>query len=160
MAQVKVLMTDSNEGLTQNCAEILRQKQAECIVCEKDGHRALAAIAEQRPDVVVLDAFMPGLDAISVKQRCEQQGVQAAFFVMGGFSDDALEAELVESGFLFYFLKPFDPEAMVQRVLNAVGRPAKRIHVPDDECTVTDILHQIGVPPTSKVINSCATPFC
>lgn len=146
MAQVKVLMTDSNEGLTQNCAEILRQKQAECIVCEKDGHRALAAIVEQRPDVVVLDAFMPGLDAISVKQRCGQQGVQAAFFVMGGFSDDALEAELVESGFLFYFLKPFDPAAMVQRVLNAVGRPAKRIHVPDDECTVTDILHQIGVP--------------
>ncbi len=146
MEQVKFLMTELTGTVTQRCREALQAQNIACAVCPKDGHAALEAILTQQPDVVLLDAFMPELDAISVKQRCQEAGCEAVFFVTGSFTDDSLESEMVENGFSFYFLKPFDPEVLAKRVASAAGRRAQVPHVVDDECTVTEILHQIGVP--------------
>ena len=49
-------------------------------------------------------------------------------------------------GFSFYFQKPFDPAVLADRARAATGRRAPARPVADDECTVTEILHQIGVP--------------
>lgn len=146
MEQVKFLMTDLGAGVQEECTRILHEKGIAVSVCERDGRRACERIISERPTMVLLDAFMPGFDAISVKQRCEQAGIQATYFVTGGFSSADLEGELVESGFAFYFLKPFDAQVLAARVLAAAGRPVRRQNTGDDECTVTEILHQIGVP--------------
>ena len=63
----------------------------------------------------------------------------------GSFTDDVLESEMMQGGFSFYFLKPFDASAMAARVMAALGR-GQASHPVDDERTVTEILHQIGVP--------------
>ena len=89
---------------------------------------------------------LPGLDAITVKRRCDEQGLCPVFFVTGSFTDDQLESEMMGCGFSYYFLKPFDAEALASRILASAGRTTKLPHVVDDECTVTEILHQIGVP--------------
>lgn len=101
----------------------------------------------EKPDAVLLDAFMPGLDALTVKQRYDEAGGgKTVFFVTGSFTDDALESEMMKKGFSFYFQKPFDPEVLAARARTAAGRHAAAQPVVDDECTVTEILHQIGVP--------------
>jgi two-component system response regulator (stage 0 sporulation protein A) len=147
MEQMKLLMTDLNAPFTKQCCEALAAQGVAVTVCEKDGRKALEAIETERPTAVLLDAFMPGLDALSVKQRCAQAGgSQPCFFVTGSFTDDALESEMMENGFAFYFLKPFDADVMAKRVLAAMGRTPRAVRVADDERTVTDILHQIGVP--------------
>ncbi len=146
MEQVKFLMTDLGAGVTRACSQALTAQGAAVAVCEKDGRQALEAIARQKPDAVLLDAFMPGLDAISVKQRCDEQGLRPVFFVTGSFDDDRLVGEMLSSGFAFYFLKPFDAEVLASRVV-AAARPAGRsAPAVNDECAVTEILHQIGVP--------------
>ena len=129
MEQVKLLMTELSPELTRLCAETLAAQDIAVTVCEKDGAKALAALSAEKPDAVLLDAFMPGLDALTVKQRYDEAGGgKTVFFVTGSFTDDALESEMMKKGFSFYFQKPFDPEVLA------------------DECTVTEILHQIGVP--------------
>lgn len=147
MEQVKLLMTQLSPELTRLCAEALAARGIEVTVCEKDGAKALAALEEQKPDAVLLDAFMPGLDALTVKRRFDEAGGgKTVFFVMGSFTDDALESEMMEQGFSFYFQKPFDPAVLAERTRAAAGRPAVQRTAADDECTVTEILHQIGVP--------------
>lgn len=144
---VKLLMTDISPEVTAQCKEALAQQNIHVTVCEKDGKKALAAIRECKPNAVLLDAFLPGLDAISVKQKfAENGGGNTTFFVTGSFVDDALESEMIEKGFSFYFLKPFDPAMLAQRVLEVSGRQVHPVTLVDDECTVTEILHQIGVP--------------
>ena len=146
MEQISLLMTDLAPEVTKQCTAALEQRGIRVTVCEKDGRKALAAIEKQRPNAVLLDAFMPGLDAISVKQRCDEKGIQnVLFFVTGSFTDDVLESEMMQGGFSFYFLKPFDASAMAARVMAALGR-GQASHPVDDERTVTEILHQIGVP--------------
>lgn len=149
-ARAKVLMTDSKDGQSRLCAEALEKAGAQVILCEKNGARVLQSVLDEQPDACLLDAFMPGLDAISVKARYEEErpnGKKIMFFAMGSAENDTFQNELMESGIAYYFLKPFDVNAMARMVNKAAGGARPQLpSLGDDEFKVTEILHQIGVP--------------
>ena len=150
MEKIKFLMSDTGAEVTAQCRQALEQKGIEVTVVEKDGQKVLQKMLAVRPRAVLLDAFMPGLDAITVKQRYNAAGENhTSFFVTGAFQNEEMEQELLDAGFAFYFVKPFDENVLVNRVLKAAGAGERRLHasvVDSDELTVTEILHQIGVP--------------
>ena len=151
MEKIRFVMTDTGAPITALCRQALEAKGVAVTVCEKNGASALAALVEQHPQAALLDAFMPEMDAITVKQRYDAQdtrGARTTFFVTGAFQSEEVEQELLDSGFSFFFVKPFDESVLVARVLKAAGGPAKpALYSQDsDELTVTEILHQIGVP--------------
>ena len=67
MDKVRFLMSDTSEDVTAACRDALEQKGVEVTVVEKDGLQILQKMLAVRPQVVLLDAFMPGLDALAVK---------------------------------------------------------------------------------------------
>lgn len=151
MEHIKFVMTDTGAQVTTLCKQTLEAHGVQVTVCEKNGEKALKTLMEVQPQVVLLDAFMPELDAITVKQRYEAQSVHpthTTFFVTGAFQSEEIEQELLDNGFSFFFVKPFDAEVLANRALKAAGgsqRP-RIVSQDSDEMTVTEILHQIGVP--------------
>lgn len=151
MEKIKFVMTDTGAQVSALCRQALEAKGVAVTVCEKNGDKALETLLNVHPQAVLLDAFMPDLDAITVKQRYEAQntsGTRTTFFVTGAFQSEEIEQELLDNGFSFFFVKPFDESVLVSRVLKAAGgntRPAASSQ-DSDELTVTEILHQIGVP--------------
>ena len=102
MEKIKFVMTDTGAPITALCRQALEAKGVAVTVCEKNGGRALAALVEQRPQAVLLDAFMPEMDAITVKQRYDAQdtrGARTTFFVTGAFQSEEVEQELLDNGF-------------------------------------------------------------
>ena len=151
MEKIKFVMTDTDAQVSELCRQALEEKGVAVTVCEKNGNKALEALLNIHPNAVLLDAFMPDLDAITVKQRYEAQNtsnVRTAFFVTGAFQSEEIEQELLENGFSFFFVKPFDESVLVNRVLKSAGNTARpqAVSLDSDELTVTEILHQIGVP--------------
>jgi two-component system response regulator (stage 0 sporulation protein A) len=149
MEKIRFVMSDTGAEVTALCRQALEQKGIEVTVVEKDGGKVLQKLLAVRPQAVLLDAFMPGLDAITVKQRYNAAGNdRTAFFVTGAFQSEEMEQELLDAGFAFYFVKPFDEQVLAGRVLKAAGGGEHHAHasVDSDELTVTEILHQIGVP--------------
>ena len=151
MDKVKFLMSDTSAEVTAACREALELKGVEVTVVEKDGLKVLQKMLSVRPQVVLLDAFMPGLDALAVKQKYNAAGERhTAFFVTGAFQSEEMVQELLDEGFTYYFVKPFDENVLASRVLKVALGHEKRVlvqtSVDSDELTVTEILHQIGVP--------------
>ena len=150
MDKVRFLMSDTGAQITAACREALEQKGVEVTVVEKDGNKVLQKMLSVRPQVVLLDAFMPGLDALAVKQRYNAAGERhTSFFVTGAFQSEEMVQELLDEGFAYYFVKPFDESVLAARVLKAASGQEKHLlhtSVDSDELTVTEILHQIGVP--------------
>ena len=150
MDKIKFLMSDTGAEITAACREALEQKGVEVTVVEKDGLKVLQKMLAVRPQVVLLDAFMPGLDALAVKQKYNAAGERhTSFFVTGAFQSEEMVQELLDEGFAYYFVKPFDETVLANRVLKVAAGQEKRIlhtSVDSDELTVTEILHQIGVP--------------
>ena len=151
MEKIKFVMTDTDTQVSAVCRRALEAKGIAVTVCEKNGTKALETLLAVHPQAVLLDAFMPDLDAITVKQRYEAQNTSSThttFFVTGAFQSEEMEQELLDSGFSFFFVKPFDESVLVSRVLKAAGNTIRPqvVSQDSDELTVTEILHQIGVP--------------
>ncbi|WP_371484292.1 response regulator transcription factor [Kitasatospora sp. NBC_00315] len=91
-----------------------------------DGHQALAVAAAVRPDLVVLDLMLPGLDGLEVCRRLRaSEGGERLPVVMltakGEESDRILGLEL---GADDYVTKPFSPRELVLRVQSVLRRSA------------------------------------
>ena len=96
MDKVKFLMSDTSAEVTAACREALELKGVEVTVVEKDGLKVLQKMLSVRPQVVLLDAFMPGLDALAVKQKYNAAGERhTAFFVTGAFQSEEMVQELL-----------------------------------------------------------------
>ena len=156
--KIKVLLADNSEYFGIPCASAMRAHGLDVQLMEKDGKRVVDMMSHMRPDVVIMDFFLPGLDAIGVIKGI--QGLQLSprpqIMVMSGFDNPTLEREALSAGADYYFLKPFDADEMAQRIITLngssrqeIGRREAALPVPTSgslEIRVTEILHQIGVP--------------
>ena len=97
MDKIRFLMSDTGSQVTAMCVRALEEKNIAVTVCEKEGNRVLEAMLKQQPDVVLLDAFMPGLDAVTVKQRYEAKCQRkTVFLVTGAFQSEEVEQILLD----------------------------------------------------------------
>ena len=71
MDKIKFVMTNTSDIVTEVCREALEAKGVTVMVCDKNGTAALETLLAVHPQACLLDAFMPDLDAITVKQRYE-----------------------------------------------------------------------------------------
>ena len=126
-------------------------------VVEKDGLQILQKMLAVRPQVVLLDAFMPGLDALAVKQKYVAAGeTHTTFFVTGAFQSEEMVQELLDEGFAYYFVKPFDENVLASRVLKVAHGHQKRLITARSR---TFCIRSASLP-TSKATSSCGMPFC
>jgi DNA-binding response OmpR family regulator len=102
-----------------------------------DGPAALDTVRRQRPDLVVLDLGLPGLDGLDVTRELRREG--SIPIVMLTARDDELDKLLgLELGADDYLTKPFSPRELVARV-KAVLRRADRPVEASDVIRVGDL---------------------
>jgi two-component system, OmpR family, response regulator ResD len=92
-----------------------------------DGPEALARAAEHRPDLVVLDLMLPGMDGLEVCRRMRGRGpVPVIMLTARGDEDDRILG--LEVGADDYVTKPFSPRELVLRVESVLrrSRPAQQ----------------------------------
>lgn len=154
----KVLIVEDNKEFCAQCAGRLRSFGFETLTSPKDGTKVVEMIADNQPTVVLMDVFMPRLDAIGVMKGVKSLSMSPAplFMLMSTFDNTDLERELLANGATYYFLRPFDVELLVERVVQVVSlKRALPVTMPpimatsktdDLEMMVTEIIHQIGVP--------------
>ena len=94
-----------------------------------DGPGALAAVRSRRPDLVVLDLGLPGLDGLDVTRRLRSDAATADLpIVMVTARDDELDTLLgLELGADDYLTKPFSPRELVARVRAVLRRAARPV---------------------------------
>lgn len=154
--KIKVLISDDNKDFCAQIASLLHRYGFETAFVAKDGNKLIEAISDRHPDVVVMDVFMPCIDAIGVMKRIKEEGkVDPVFMTMSSFDNSALERSVMAAGAKYYFMRPFDVESMAESI-----HLMMQSNVPDNvtsitsarnatfslELRVTEIIHQIGVP--------------
>ena len=156
--KVKVLLADNAESFGIPCANRMRTHGLEVETIDKDGKKVMEYIERYQPDVVIMDFFLPHIDAIGVMNSTKLLNAvkRPSFMVMSGFDNANLEREAIQAGADYYFLKPVDADEMARRILSFAGNnntvllsSGKTVHsntADTLEMQVTEILHQIGVP--------------
>ena len=152
--KISVLIGDNSEYFAIPCADVMKGHGLDVTTTEKDGKAVLEALTHRRPDVLLMDLFLPRLDALGVLSEMDRMQLthRPRVMIMSGFDNPALEREVMAAGADYYFLKPFDAAAMAERIRTlwgdkpAVRAPREREPERNLDMEITEIIHQIGVP--------------
>ncbi|MFY7841159.1 MAG: MtrAB system response regulator MtrA [Actinomycetes bacterium] len=110
----RVLVVDDDQALSEMLGIVLRAEGYEALFCE-DGSKAQAIFQETKPDLILLDLMLPGIDGIEVcKQIRSESGVPIVMLTAKGDTLDIVKG--LESGADDYIVKPFKPKELVARI--------------------------------------------
>jgi two-component system response regulator MtrA len=110
----RVLVVDDDQALSEMLGIVLRAEGYEALFCD-DGSKAQGIFKETKPDLVLLDLMLPGIDGIEVCKRIRSEsGVPIVMLTARGDTLDVVKG--LESGADDYIIKPFKPKELVARI--------------------------------------------
>jgi len=130
----KILVVDDDTALAEMIGIVLRTEGFEPFFCA-DGTGAVEAFHLSKPDLVLLDLMLPGIDGIEVCARIrEESGVPIIMLTAKSDTSDVVKG--LESGADDYVVKPFNPKELVARIRTRL-RPTP--DAPTGSLTVGDL---------------------
>jgi DNA-binding response OmpR family regulator len=118
---VRVLVVDDEASLARIVASYLEHEGYE-VALAHDGLTAVDVAATFRPDVVILDIMLPGLDGMEVCRRLRQSS--DCYIVMLTAREDEVDKVLaLAMGADDYLVKPFGPRELIARIKAMLRRP-------------------------------------
>ncbi|MFF5289908.1 response regulator transcription factor [Paractinoplanes globisporus] len=132
----RVLVVDDDPTVSDVVRRYLEQDGCE-VRLAADGADGLAAIAAQRPDLVVLDLMMPGIDGLEVCRRLRRQLPDLPVIMLTALGEEADRVLGLEVGADDYVTKPFSPRELVLRIRSVLRRAAPTAD-PPPPATITD----------------------
>ena len=114
MGMLKLLIADATEEFRLALA---RQVTGIYLVrCCADGRQALEMIDSFKPDVLVLDMLMPGLDGITILQRTAEMGINPVVLATTRLATEYVLESVGRLGVGYVMVKPCDVKATAARL--------------------------------------------
>src|SRR3954453_14292276 len=123
------LVVDDDPPVSDVVRRYLERAEFE-VTLAVDGQGALDAVAAQRPDLVVLDLMLPGLDGLEVCRRLRADDPQLPVVMLTALGDEADRVVGLSLGADDYVTKPFSPRELVLRVQSVLRRAARGAEAP------------------------------
>lgn len=112
--KARILVVDDDEALSEMIGIVLRNDGFEPTFCA-DGSQALEMFRSTRPELVLLDLMLPGMDGIEVCQAIRAES-DTPIVMLTAKSDTSDVVRGLEAGADDYVPKPFKPAELVARV--------------------------------------------
>lgn len=120
IAPIDVLVVDDNQDAAGSMALLLQLFNHNVRTCN-DGASALAAAAEHRPELVLLDLGMPGMDGFEVARRLRAEpGAPLVIVALSGWGQASDRDRTAEAGFDLHLVKPI-AAGELERLLDDVA---------------------------------------
>jgi DNA-binding response OmpR family regulator len=124
-ASLKVLVVDDNVDAADTLGDLLRLSGHE-VSLAYDGLSALKSAQSSRPQAVVLDLGLPGMNGFDVARSLREDATMNGMLLIAvsGYGQDEDRRRTTEAGFDRHFVKPLDFQAL----LSALGATPSRNH--------------------------------
>lgn len=116
-APITVLIADDHALFREGTRRIVEEEADMRVVGEaSDGPEAVRLASMLRPNVVLMDIAMPGLNGIEATRAIKQQAPGCAVLVLTAYDDDPYVFALLDAGAAGYLLKSVDGEELVEAI--------------------------------------------
>ncbi|HLR80063.1 MAG TPA: sporulation transcription factor Spo0A [Bacillota bacterium] len=155
--EISVCLVDDNKELIQLMEDFFdEQEDIRVIGTAHNGRECLEMLEEKEPDVIVLDIIMPHVDGLAVLNTLKEMDEthKPHVIMLTAFGQEEVMKKAVALGASYFILKPFDLEHLADQIRQVQGIPSfsltkrgkKREKKRDLEASITNIIHEIGVP--------------
>ncbi len=178
MENLRVAIADDNVDMVSVLDSIISdERDMEVVGTANNGRDTLDIIKRYEPDVVLLDIIMPEDDGISVMKKVfRDEAIKKipAFIVISSVGKEAVTEDAFENGAIYYFMKPFNNQALLEKIRSVRPKTKTNVIKPADtptqekplinanseainthmlESEVTKVIHDIGIPAHIKGYN-------
>ncbi|MFC6285243.1 response regulator [Nocardioides sp. GCM10027113] len=125
---IRVVLVDDHAVIRAGLEQLLSGTgDIEVVGTAEDGARALEVVRRERPDVVLMDLQMPGVDGVAATRMIMAEGGPTDVLVLTSYSDAERIVAALDAGAVGYLLKDADPEDVLEGI-RAVSRGESPIH--------------------------------
>jgi len=117
-SRVSVVVADDHPLYREGVVRALQSSGLVAVLAEAgDGREALAAIAEHRPHVALVDFKLPGLDGAAIAHAVTRDAIPTRVLIVSAFTDSSLVYKAIESGAAGFVSKETRREQIVDAVM-------------------------------------------
>ena len=122
---MRVLLVDDNTDALAT-SSMLFAAEGHIVTVASDPHQALAHASATRPEVVILDIGMPGMDGYELARaiRALDQKPRPLIIAVTGYTEAGAIKRGIAAGFDFHYPKTIDPKVVLDTVKAYAGRMA------------------------------------
>ena len=131
----RVLVVDDDPTVSDVVRRYLERADYE-VTLAGDGQGALDAVRSSRPDLVVLDLMLPGIDGLEVCRRLRRDDPNLPVVMLTALGDEADRVLGLSLGADDYVTKPFSPRELVLRVQSVLRRSLRPVEPAADASEV------------------------
>jgi len=114
---IRVLLADDHPLTRSGIAEFLRRESSLELLGEaEDGFKAWQLVQDLKPDVVLLDIRMPGLDGVSVAQKMKEAGLTTAIVMLTSYDAQQYVMASLRAGAKGFVLKTVSPKELTTAI--------------------------------------------
>jgi AmiR/NasT family two-component response regulator len=128
---VRVVIAEDEAIVRLDLKEILEEEGYEVVGETGRGDEAVELVRDQKPELVILDIKMPGMDGLAAAREINAERL-AAVLILTAFSQRDLIEQAREAGALAYLVKPFQRNELLPAIEMALGR-FEEMRVLDDQ---------------------------
>ncbi|NLT40231.1 MAG: sporulation transcription factor Spo0A [Clostridiales bacterium] len=156
--KLQILIADTNDEFRAAVAEqISLDGDLELCGSVKNGSDALKIVELRKPDILLLDLLLPGLDGLGLIRAVNSLGLdkKPVTFLVSGFVNERIASQAADLGVAEFTLKPCSIGSLVERMKDScaqsVATNISNVFSRDKNCKslrtrVTEMIHEVGVP--------------
>ena len=138
----KLLIADTSETIRETLRDILMDSY-DLRICG-DGRTALEMLCRYRPDVLVLDLMLPGMDGLSLLQAAADGGICPVVLATTRYENDYILDTAYRLGVSYIMARPCEIGALVERIQDLASRCTENTAAMDGPTQVKRILVRLG----------------
>jgi two-component system, NarL family, response regulator NreC len=120
--QLRILLADDHVTVRHGLKLLIDSQPDMTVVSEaSDGNEAIASAVALKPDVIVIDISMPGMNGLTATRKLKQLKSDVAIVTLTRHADDSYLQELLRAGVSGYVLKQSAPTELLQAIRAAAG---------------------------------------
>jgi FixJ family two-component response regulator len=123
--RIRVAIVDDDEPVRKALCRLLRASNLDADLYAS-GEEFVGSLNARLPDCVVLDLRMPGITGLDVQHHLTKSDIRVPVVVITGHEEPDVRVRCQSAGATAYLCKPLDDKILLQAILEAVEREARR----------------------------------
>jgi DNA-binding NarL/FixJ family response regulator len=124
-AVIRVLIADDHPLMRKGLADILNGVEGiEVVGAAEDGAAAVALAYAVKPDIVLMDISMPGMDGIEATEKLVEMDAHVRVVMLTSYSEREKITQALAAGAVSYLTKDAPPEAVIRAIRSAAQSTA------------------------------------
>jgi len=120
----KILVIDDEEGI-RNLLDTLLDRKGYDVILADNGQKGLEVFRRERPDIVVLDLKMPGMDGLTVLQQIRHLDPTQPVIILTGAGTPEMEQQVMALGVTDFVEKEFSLHGLGDSLKRLLATPMK-----------------------------------